>query len=153
MALEDDVAFLSRLEFFRDFTTEQLRLVAFGAQRKQLVAGEELFLQDDLTDGGFVIVEGEVELTTFRQGCSVVIGSFGPGSLIGEMALLSRNRRVGTAIATTNAEVLRVSRAVVRRVIEEYPELAALLYNRISDSVLKTMENIENAEVNVPADI
>ena len=71
-----------------------------------------------------------------------VLGLFSGGSLIGEMALITENVRVGTAVALDDSVVLRIPRAVMHRIFEEYPNLAYTFYKKLSGSVLETLDEI-----------
>ena len=61
-----------------------------------------------------------------------LVSANGPGTLIGEMALISETMNAATAVATENTEVLKISRALFHRMLNEYPERAVLLQARIS---------------------
>lgn len=135
MAISYDIALLSKVALLQGFDTEQLRLLAFGAPKRSLAAGEELYQQGTITDGGFVIVSGQVDLVVLMDDEKVVLGSYGTGSLIGEMALITKTTRLTTAIARKDTQLIRLSRTIFLRVLEEFPDLAVLLHERISESV------------------
>ena len=63
MALDDDVRILSAVSLFEGFTVEQLRLLAFGADRILLPARRRLFREEDEADTAYVVVNGEIMLT------------------------------------------------------------------------------------------
>ncbi|MDJ0612565.1 MAG: cyclic nucleotide-binding domain-containing protein [Rhizobiaceae bacterium] len=136
MSLTNDIASLQRVQLFSEFNEEQLRLIAFGGQKLQLPEGMELFHNGQTADGGFVVLSGEISLEINHSEKSSNITVFGPGSLIGEMSLFTRNRRIGTASVTENSEVLKIRRDVMHRVLSEYPELAARLHDHIADNIV-----------------
>ncbi len=143
MTLENDISLLAKIEFFQDFTPEQLRLVAFGSQKRSLHAGTELFQQGDKTDCGYAVLSGCIELATHTNNQREILGLFPVGSLIGEIALITENERVGTAIVAEDTSVLRIPRAVIRRIFEEYPALAVNIHKRLTGSVLETLGELE----------
>jgi len=51
----------------------------------------------------------------------------GPGSLLGEMALLAETRRPATATAREDATVMRIPRAMFLKMLESYPDAAQRL--------------------------
>ena len=121
MALDDDMAVLSRIALFHDMDREALRLLAFSSETRRLRAGDTLFRKDDVSEYSFVVVSGAVALIDNEETTLIV----GPGTLIGELALLAETRRPTTAIAREPTILLRVSRQMFRRTLEEYPETAA----------------------------
>lgn len=144
MTLEQDIELLSDVELLSDFDLEQLRLLAFGAQKRDLKAGDTLYRENASADCGYIIVQGQVELSKQELDRSkIVLDHFGKGSLVGELALVTETRRVNTAIATRDTQVIRISRTIFRRVLEEFPDLAARLHKRISENVSKMIEDIE----------
>ena len=62
MSLDQDIAFLGSAPLFANFTREQLRLLAFGAERRRLTPGSRLFRQGGFCEGGYVVVEGTFTL-------------------------------------------------------------------------------------------
>ncbi len=43
MALNDDIMLLSNVPLFADISEDKLRLIAFGAERRRIFKGQELF--------------------------------------------------------------------------------------------------------------
>jgi CRP-like cAMP-binding protein len=120
MALEDDMALLSRVALFRDMDRDALRLLAFSSELRNLRTGDTLFRKDDISEYSFVVASGTVAL----MDNDIVLSVLGPGTLIGEMALFTETRRPATAVAREPSTLLRLSRQIFRRTLEEYPETA-----------------------------
>ena len=153
MTLTQDIELLSRVSLFEGFPDEQLRLLAFGSKRLFLRGGEELFREGTLSDGGYVVVTGQVDILVQRNGRELVMASQLENSLIGEMALIAPNRRIATALARTNAELIFIPRDLFKRMLSEYPHLAEQLHERISRSVrsmLKQMETVQTRLSEIP---
>jgi CRP-like cAMP-binding protein len=133
VALNDDIALLSTVALFGDIGEDKLRLIAFGAERRKLQAGQVLFKENTAADCAFVVADGRIELSRGgRDGQPKVIGSAERGALLGELAMVSAVDRSMTAIALDNAEVIRINRPLFRRMLEEYPEIATVVRNRIA---------------------
>lgn len=143
MSLQNDMAALAKVQFFEGFTIDQLRLLAFGAEACTLFAGETLFLENDKSDCGFVLVEGLIDLTTSLHDGERIISSIEPGGLVGELALISETLRSTNAIARRNSRLLQIPRVLFVRMLKKYPETARGLYQKISRSVRSTMLEME----------
>lgn len=65
-------------------------------------AGEVIINQDDIADHMMYTMKGEVEV--FRDG--VLLDTYGPGNIIGEMALYTGGKRSATVRALTDTEFL-----------------------------------------------
>ncbi len=139
MSLDNDIKFLARVPLFSAMDHEALRLMAFAAEKRNLQAGVVLFRRGDLGDGGFMIISGVVALEAPDRGNGGA-RSAGPGTLIGEHALLAEVRRPQTATVREPSSVLMISRALFTRVLHEYPNnargvrrfWAQHLYDRLS---------------------
>lgn len=143
MALDDDIRILSMVGLFESFTPEQLRLLAFGAERLVLRAGRELFREGQSADCGYIIVSGNITLFQETENERLSIRTVGPGAMLGEIALIAQSSRLTGAVAEEETEVIRISRAIFRRILEEYPEAAASLHAHISRNLLQLISDIE----------
>jgi len=143
MALDDDIRILGTVGLFESFTAEQLRLLAFGAERLVLRAGRELFREGQSADCAYIVVSGSITLFHEQNEGRVAIRPVGPGAMIGEMALIAQTSRLTGAVAEAETEVIRISRAIFRRILEEYPEAAAALHAHISRNLLELIGEIE----------
>lgn len=147
MALDDDIRILERVRLLEEFTPEQLRLLAFGAETMRLKAGRELFQEGAPADCAFVVASGTVELYREIGGKRIVVGTAGPASLLGELALITGTQRMTGALAATDIEVIRVNRSLFRRILEEYPDTAATLYARIAAEMKAMIAKLEKLAV------
>ena len=143
MALDDDIRILSRVDLFEGFTQDQLRLLAFGTETIRLSVGRELFREGAPADSAFVVVSGRVGLYHTRDDRRILVGRVEAGAMLGELALIAGSRRVTSALAETDLEVIRINRALFRRILQEYPDLAALLHERISRELAAMLARIE----------
>ncbi|MCY0148998.1 cyclic nucleotide-binding domain-containing protein [Hoeflea sp. G2-23] len=133
MSLNDDIALLSTVPLFHEIGEDKLRLIAFGAERRKLQPGQMLFREKTPADCAFVVASGKFELTRAdRNGPPQTIGAAGRGTLLGELAMVTAVSRSMTAIALDNAEVIRINRPLFRRMLEEYPEIAGIVRERIA---------------------
>jgi CRP-like cAMP-binding protein len=143
MALDDDIRILSAVGLFQGFTQEQLRLLAFGAETTLLQADRKLYREDDEADSAYVVVSGRIALYREQNGERIPIGSAGPGAMLSELALIADTKRLTSASAAIDSEVIRLSRKMFRRILEEYPEIAAQLHQRISEDFQAMIRRIE----------
>ncbi|QPC90147.1 cyclic nucleotide-binding domain-containing protein [Mesorhizobium sp. INR15] len=143
MALDDDIRILSAVRLFEGFTQEQLRLLAFGAETTLLQADRKLYREDDEADSAYVVVSGRIALYREQDGERVALGTAGPGTMLSELALIADTRRLTSASAATDSEVIRLSRKMFRRILEEYPDVAAQLHQRISEEFQAMIRRIE----------
>jgi len=134
MALDDDVRNLSRNSTFAVFEPEALRLLAFSAETRILRAGDVLFRRGDQADGGFVVLSGSIALSASDDG-GAAERIAGPQNLIGDLALITETRRAVTAIAREPSSVLKISRVLFHRVLQEFPKSAEALRQKMETNL------------------
>ncbi|WP_105374473.1 cyclic nucleotide-binding domain-containing protein [Neorhizobium huautlense] len=136
MSLTEDIRLLSQVPLFKDMNDDQLRLVAFGAERRQVAVGQELFRERSPAESAFIIARGRFELLmTDRNGEPKVEATVGPGTLLSELALITMVERKFTAVAVEDAEAMKISRSLFHRLLEEYPEVGRVIERRIRDNI------------------
>ena len=134
MSLDDDIAFFEQVPTFAVLGKPALRILAMGAETRQLPSGAVLFYAGELADGGYVVQEGSLLL----EPSSPLEGeqfTAGPGTLVGERALLSDTVCASTAIAKEPTVVIRISRSLFRKMLEGYPAAAQKLRELVAERV------------------
>lgn len=135
MALRDDIALLQGLSIFDGLSEEYLRLLAFGAERRRLEPGHVLFREGASADCAFVVLSGQLKLSRdMPSGRNQLIGEAEPGAILTEIAMISDATRHFTATAATDSEVMRISRVLFHRMLEEYPEVAQATEQRLREN-------------------
>ena len=142
MTIEDDIAFLERIPIFRRLGSGALRIVAIGAESYSVEAGQVLFTVGETADGGYIIQRGSFSLSTERGNESEVVA--GPGTLLGETALIAETKRPATARAREDSIVLRISRSMFLRMLEGYPDAAQRLRELLASRADQWSRDVEN---------
>jgi CRP-like cAMP-binding protein len=131
MSLEDDIALFERVPTLALLGKQALRILAIGAETRELQSGAVLFYAGDIAESGYVVVDGSVHLEpgTPFDGAETIAG---PGALIGEQALIADAVRPATATALEPTRVIRISRTLFLRMLEGYPAAASKLRDSIA---------------------
>jgi CRP-like cAMP-binding protein len=124
MTIEDDIAFLERIPILRSLGTPALRILAIGAESYRVETGQELFAAGEPADGAYIVQQGSFSLVRGRGETEIFAG---PGTLLGESALMADTRRPATATAREDSTVLRISRAMFLKMLDGYPDAAQRL--------------------------
>jgi CRP-like cAMP-binding protein len=113
---------------------QALRILAIGAETKTLQNGAVLFYAGELADGGYVVQQGSLvlESNSPREDKQLTAG---PGTLVGELALLTDTVCGTTAIAKGPTVVIRISRSLFRKMLEGYPDAAQKMRDMVAERV------------------
>ena len=123
MSIEDDVVLLERVPTLRLLGGAALRMVAIGSEQRDIIRGDLLFKQGDDADSGFVVQRGAFRIDD-GAGAEITVG---PGTLIGELALVVPMKRPASATALEYSSVVRITRSLFQRVLESDPAAAVRL--------------------------
>ncbi len=122
MSIEDDVALLERVPTLRLLGNAALRMLAIGSEQRDFARGDFLFNTGDEADAGYIVQRGAFRVED--SGAEIIAG---PGSLIGELALIVAMRRPSSAVAVEHSTVIRIARSLFQRVLESDPTAARRL--------------------------
>jgi CRP-like cAMP-binding protein len=142
VSIETDIAFFERVPSLRLLGRDALRVLAIGAESRYVDDGDVLFYAGDQADSGFIIQEGSFRLKPGGPVDKPEITA-GPGMLLGELALLSETTRPATAVAHGPSAVIRISRSLFLKMLQNYPDAAAKLREQLTARVTQTAKDIE----------
>lgn len=106
--------------------------------------------EGDANDAMLLILEGEATVEQESSGSddSLIVSVIGPGSLLGEMAILDGEPRSATCIAATDLAVAELHRDALRQLIKAEPAVAARLLlavsKRMSDRLRETNRKLKS---------
>jgi thioredoxin reductase (NADPH) len=110
--------------------SELSEMAAFGTE-KAVTAGEILFRAGEASYDLFVILEGEAEVVRSDGNDEVVLVTFGPGTFVGELTLLTGQRRFLTGRVSRAGRVLVIEQAEFRRLMSLRPALAEKIFSAL----------------------
>lgn len=141
MSLENDIQLLGHVPMLSDFSEEKLRLLAFSSENRVFRDGQRLYASGERADSAFVVSEGRVAVTPgdAPEAPATVVG---PGTMLGELALVVDIQRIDTAVAVGDVTVIQIRRPLFRRMLDEYPEIARALHGRIAGGLAATMTQL-----------
>jgi CRP-like cAMP-binding protein len=142
MTIEDDIAFLERIPILRRLGPQALRILAIGAESYRVEPGQVLFAAGETADGAYIVQDGSFALQTEMTGAEAIVA--GPGTLLGESALMAETRRPATATAREASTVLRLSRAMFLKMLESDPDAAQRVRETVAARADEWARDIEN---------
>jgi CRP-like cAMP-binding protein len=148
MGLEEDIAFFERVPPLAALGKQALRILAIGAETRHLQSGAVLFYAGELADGGYVVQEGSLLLEpgTLAEGNEITVG---PGTLIGELALLTNTVCQATAIAKEPTVVVRIPRNLFRKMLEGYPAAAEKLRASMTERLQAWSKELASVKIDL----
>lgn len=112
-----DVGWLSSISFFDGFSDEELEAVSALGERTEVSAGTEIIDQGRVGDSCYVIVEGTADVHIRGEFVTTV----GPGSMVGEMALVGHRPRNASVWAHTDMVLVEFGTEEFRKLLDRSP--------------------------------
>ncbi len=129
---------LRQIDFLRNMSEDEMRLLVPNVQVHEFGAGETLFSQGDIGDTMYIIRRGRIEvLGRTDNGSKRSIAVLARPQIIGEGAMMTGEPRNATCRAQTDVEVLELSRESFSELFKQHPEaveqISEVIANRASE--------------------
>jgi CRP/FNR family cyclic AMP-dependent transcriptional regulator len=114
------------------------KLDAIGAPRREVDAGQKVFLETDRGDVMYVVRSGRIDIITY----GAVLENVRTGGMFGEMALIDGGERSAAAMAAEKSEVYAIDRATFLSLIRDNPEFALRVMSVLAARIRRMNEQI-----------
>ena len=102
-----------------------------------------IFSQGETADAVFYIQKGKVKLTVVsEQGKEAVVAVLGVGEFCGEGCLAGQSRRIATASAMTECEIMRLEKPAMLRVLHAEPRFSEMFVSYLLTRTIKVEEDL-----------
>jgi len=134
---------LARVPLLADLDPGELERIAQVAIPRSFPKGARVFHEGDTSDACYVVREGEVRVTReHSDGRAIALATLGPGELVGELAMLDGGVRSASVEALTDVELLAVSAADMRGLLERNADITTKLVVKLAERLRETNERI-----------
>jgi CRP-like cAMP-binding protein len=97
-------------------------------------AGDFVFKAGDPGETMYIVTEGEVEILAG----SAILETAGPGSIVGELALIDDEPRSATVVAKTDCRLVAVDRRRFQYMVQETPFFGLAVMKVLADRLRQT---------------
>lgn len=115
-----------------------------GGTLRQANAGDVILREGETGDEFYLVKSGSVSVTTSMQGSLVHLATLQRGGFFGEVALLSGQPRTATVTALEPCELVVFDKALIERLLDEYPKVRAVLEAIILGRARNTIERLSS---------
>ncbi|MDK3017656.1 ABC transporter transmembrane domain-containing protein [Pseudodonghicola flavimaris] len=149
--LSRKVALLSANDLLGRLSLRNRRLLAFSAQWYQAAPGHVVFSHSQTADAVYLCLEGHAELRWPGAGNTKIapVSSVRPGRLIGDLAVITRDKRFLDLVAVEPTRFLRIGAEEFRAVIENDASVALALLEEVATHLTGATELLQAAQINL----
>lgn len=138
---DEAIAQFAGFALFAAFSAEQLKLLAFVSETRDLEPGDVLYGAGEIADGAYLLVRGRLEAVHLPEdgGGHYAIT---PPALIGEIGLMLARPRATSIVAQERAQLLFVPREPFLKLLRGDPGLAAHVADILRAELASYLEQI-----------
>src|SRR5579871_116939 len=138
---------LRNVDFLRELSDEEMRLLAGTVRVHQFGAGEALVREGDSGDALYIIRRGVVDVTANgSDGHPIHLSELTRPAFFGEMALMTGEKRNATIRARTDVEVIEMNRAGFTELFKSHPDAAAQMSEIIAARMMQRRELLDASQ-------
>lgn len=130
---------LAKVDLFSEFSKKELQALARICQERKYKAGTTLVSQGDTGVGLYIITSGKVRVlkAVDPDKAEEVLAEEGPGSVLGEMALLDDLPRSATMVAVDDVTALLLPVWEFRTTLQQHPDIGIKMLSVLSRRLRK----------------
>jgi signal transduction histidine kinase len=136
--LNDIADVLRGIPYFADLPQALLDRVCRESERLTVPAETTIIEEDSLSVDMYVVVDGEIRVTKRGTDREVVLATRGPGTVVGEIALLDNAPRTASVTTSTPATLIRIPAGAFEALLED-----ARVTRRMFRMVISRLRGIE----------
>lgn len=131
---------LRDVPFFKGLPAAPLKTIAGRLHRQRYEPGDVIFREGDAGETLLLVESGRVHVWTADE--HQLLASLGPGSIIGEIALLLDVPRTATVRAVTACSILALSRRSLTELVRKYPSISKELTRELGRRLRSTSRHV-----------
>jgi hypothetical protein len=135
---------------FQGMTTREIKRFALLGHIEEKKAGELILRQGDTSNSMLLLLKGELTILVDNdQGVSKKVATVLPGEIIGEMSLLSNDKRSATVQAQDDTQLLKIDAHMLEKVDRSYPRLAIKIRKNIASILVSRLKKSNQNYVSI----
>jgi len=129
------------IPLFNGLSTTQARITALLAQIVEYPDGYQVIKQGTEGHKMYVVIDGELKATVYREDREVLLRTHSRGDVVGEVALF-HGTRTADVTATSNVRLLRITEDDFESIQRRHPRIGAQLYANLNKVLADRMAEL-----------
>ena len=106
---------------------------------------DAIFSEGEAAEWFFIVTAGKVKITKLSQdGKEIILEVISPGDIFGGVAVLRNIPYPANAVAMEDAEVVKISRKNLMRLVDRFPNLMYFIALQLGDRMKSSYESLKN---------
>ena len=139
----ESVSLLQRVPLFSELSPAELDRIAAVAVPRSFPKGVRVFHEGDTSDACYIVRSGDLRVTReHSDGRAIALATLGSGDIFGELAMLDGGARSASVETLSDAELLALPAADVRRLLAAHAEISVKLIVALTRRLRETNERV-----------
>jgi len=140
----EKIGYLRLVDIFQDLSADEIAEIDRSTTMTTCRRGKIFYMPEGTSEVLFLLKEGRVQLYRISaEGKKLVIGTIGPGSVFGEMALIGQGMHNSFAEALEDCVLCVMSREQVERLLSTRPRVALRLFEALGRRLKEAEARLE----------
>jgi CRP/FNR family transcriptional regulator len=129
---------------FANLSPGDLKQIAAIAQEESFSDGTVIIREGEIGDVMFIIVSGEVRVISVKDNRELELARRKAGDIVGEMAMISREPRSATIVASGNVRALCMDQKSFEALLLDRPEVSLAVIQVLSRRLQEVTRRLHN---------
>lgn len=127
------VQHLREIPIFQDLPQDLLNTLAQQCRQVDIHAGESVFYQGDDSPAFYVVEDGQLHVIRhYDTGEDIVLATFSPYEIIGEMSMFAQEPRTVTVMAVSDCVLVEITYAALTTLMSQHPVMTMTVLTALS---------------------
>lgn len=134
---------LKKIKLFSRLSEDTLKWLTSKVVREELEKGGYLFREGEIAERVFFIVKGDVKIVKeFSSGKNAIMGIFGPGSVVAEVAAVDNRPYPASCIALESVAAGAIPAKAFQELLKKEPNVAIMMIAGLGAKLRELTENL-----------
>ncbi|RDH81505.1 MAG: hypothetical protein DIZ80_15610 [endosymbiont of Galathealinum brachiosum] len=147
---ENILHILSKIPLFNGLNNDELKIILNLCQSIKTDAKEVLFKESDPSHEMYILLSGEIKLSTQKSGTIFTLGNC---DIFGEIGLITQRTRSASAVSLCESSLLCIHHIEFNLLAGKHPRIFSILMKNISTNLANHVIRMNNAPLDhIPDD-
>lgn len=137
--IENVIPILNKIAIFAGLSEKQLYTIFRLLTKVYYKKGEFVFEQGDKPTHIHIVKSGRIKLIVFKDGTPLELAEFQPGDCFGEASVIGIQPHEGSTVASTDSELIVLSRKALMSIHDTDKELFSILILNIAREIARRL--------------
>jgi CRP-like cAMP-binding protein len=136
---------LKKIDLFKNLSDEELEELGPYLVTSTYGKKEDIFAEGDQPEWFYIVSRGKVKITKIsHEGKEIILEIISPTDIFGGVAVIRGFPYPANAVAMEGAEVLKISRKNLMRLVDRFPNLMYCIALQLGDRMKSSYDSLKN---------